>query len=653
MVLSRRKRLLSWLAAILILLGLGYASLPWLLATAVNYSLTAQGVRDIQVKFDYPRWHGIRLQALAFTLPAADRQIRFQLASAEIQYRLSELLRGRLDRINIANAMLNIQPLQRSGTSTPAKTSGQSAVTLPAALLSGQWLAQLPLREMALDRLRVNWLVAPSTEYEMQLSAHLQHARLELQGDIKLPPLPKHLAFSLHASHDGKAGLVLSPANESTPPLLEISVTSVDVEHEPKQINGVFQTRLQSLMPMLRPWLKQLHQVTGVEGELQSQWHVHLDGSSWQLSGDAVLHGLTGQWRDQVMPMSEVRAKYSADAKQAILQASLSTANKAVVLQADGVQQFGSGRGHARIKLLPVKFGKAGFVLSKLFKTWPYAFDVDAGRASAAVQLRWDKIVTSTAQVDLAQIGGHYNKVIFSGVNAEMALTLDKGIASSKTAKLHVAVLDVGLPVQNIKAQFTLMPHPGELLPVIKMQKVSANLLGGKAFSGPFDLDFARNKNEFVVQLEHIDLDKIMQLEQQEGLQGSGLLDGQLPISLSREGIAVENGQLAVRAPGGVIRYTPTPKVANLAQTNPSVNMVVDALRNFHYQVMSIHSDYKTKGDLNLQVHIEGRNPDWQAGKPVHLNLNLQENIPVLLRSLQVGGEISERVRQHYQTPPQ
>jgi hypothetical protein len=650
--LSRRNRILTWLAGILILLGLGYASVPWLLATAVKHTLAAQGLRDIQLKFDYPHWHGIRLRALAFTAETAAQQFRVQVPAAEIQYHFSGLVKGRLDRILVPMAILNVQPAAHTGASVPINTAGQNAALPPAALLSGHWLAQLPLRELSLQQLKVTWRTAPKTTYALQLTGQLKNARLELKGDIKLPQLPKRIAFSLHAGHTGQADLILSSVADAMTPLLKVSVTSVDVEHEPRQVNGELHTRLQSWVPVLRPWLKQMQQITGVAGELQSQWRVQLNGSAWQLTGEATLHGLSGRWRDKLMPSSEVTAKYSADAKQATLQASLTTAKKAVVVQIDGTQQFAEGRGHARIKLLPLVFKKKALVLSQLFTSWPYPFDVDTGRASAAVQLRWSKLVTSTVQIYLDQIGGHYNKVAFRGVKGEMALTLNKGIATSKTAQLHVAMLDVGFPVENIAAKFTLQAHAGELLPVIKMQKVSAKLLGGKAASGPFELDFSRDKNEFVVQLEHIDMDKIMQLEQQEGLQASGLLDGQLPLSLSREGIAVADGQLAVRAPGGVIHYTPTPKVVSLAQSNPSVNMVVEALRNFQYQVMDVHSDYKANGDLKLRVHIEGRNPDWQAGKPVHLNLNLQENIPVLLRSLQLSGEISERLRQHYQTAP-
>jgi len=177
-------------------------------------------------------------------------------------------------------------------------------------------------------------------------------------------------------------------------------------------------------------------------------------------------------------------------------------------------------------------------------------------------------------------------------------------------------------------------------------------LLGGRARSDPFELDFSREKNAFVVQLEQIGLNEIMQLEQQEGLQGSGKLDGQIPVEISSAGVVVNHGKLAARVPGGNIRYTPTAKVAAMAQSNSSVNMIVKALSDFQYEVLDVDADYNPAGDLKLQVRIEGKNPDWQKGQPVHLNLNLEENIPTLLRSLQLSSEISDRVQKRYQKTP-
>jgi hypothetical protein len=181
------------------------------------------------------------------------------------------------------------------------------------------------------------------------------------------------------------------------------------------------------------------------------------------------------------------------------------------------------------------------------------------------------------------------------------------------------------------------------------VQKFDAAVLGGKVHSDPFEVDFARDTNAFVVQLEGLGLSDIMQLEQQEGLQGSGKLDGQIPVEITRDGIVVTQAKLAAREPGGHIQYIPTEKVAALAESNASVSMIVEALSNFQYHLMDVTSDYKTNGDLMMQVRLEGKNPGWQGGQPIHLNLNLQENIPTLLRSLQLSDELSEKVRKRYE----
>lgn len=650
--MSRRTRILSWLVGILVLLGLGYVSLPGLLQTLVKHSLAAQGLRDIQVRFDYPRWHGLRVRGLAFTSVSADQRIQFELPAAEIQYHLMGLLLGRVDRLQVPEASITLQPAARNLSSVHPATTGQDALRPLAALVSGQWLAQLPLREISLQRLHVDWQVDQHTSYVLQATARLLNAQLQIRGHAVLPPLSRSIAFAIHAGPDAKTNVTLS-TDDNPQSFMGVTITSVDVEHEPVNIQGELHASLKPLLTLLTPWLKQKNPLTGVAGEFQSRWQANIGASDWQLSGASTLQGLHARWRNVVLPASEVTMQFNANPRRATLHARLSALNKAVVLQGDAEQQFGDGHGHAQIELVPVVFKKNGFVLSQLQATWPYPFDLDGGRVSAAVQVTWNKVLKSDLHVHLDALNGHYDKIVFSGVNGEMALTMAQGIASSKLAHVHVASLDVGFPVQDIDARFALAPRSIASPPLLKIKKASAKLLGGVAQTGPFKLDFARDENTFMVQLEHIDLNEIVSLEQQEGLQGSGFLDGRIPIRLSREGIAVDNGRLDVRKPGGVIRYTPTPRVASLAQSNQSVGMIVQVLRNFRYQVMNVRSDYHTKGDLKMQVHLEGSNPDWQAGKPVHLNLNLQENIPVLLRSLQLGGEITERVREHYQaTPP-
>jgi hypothetical protein len=47
---------------------------------------------------------------------------------------------------------------------------------------------------------------------------------------------------------------------------------------------------------------------------------------------------------------------------------------------------------------------------------------------------------------------------------------------------------------------------------------------------------------------------------------------------------------------------------------------------------------------LSLGLRLEGKNPDLRGGQPVVLNVNLEEDIPALLTSLQLSGRVNEAV---------
>ena len=661
------------LLGILALLGLTYASLPMILAGLIKQTLSVRGLSDVQVKVGYPDWRGVHLDKLKFSANAGAWQIDGELTYADIEYHIKDLLTGSVKRIQVAAVVMHVHSV--SGVTPSVRTP--AALPL-AALLSGHWLTQLPLEELLLKQLTLDWRTLSDTVYLFDLTGTIRDADAQLDGKITLPtPQRKQVVISLNARKTGQARLALSPSDNSLKPVLELAVDNVVTEQHQTTVNGVLKANLDTLMPILEPWLTRMAWAADLKGTVKSQWQAILPAalaenagqltvaslpgntSEWRVTGEARVHDLSGRWHEQPLPRGEVSARFEAGPQQGLVQSTWRSVDEAVVLEVNGIHQFTTDSGHADLRLKPVVFADSGFVLSQLLEDWPYPFDITRGRLSGTGQLDWQLITSADASqqwglkpklvLRLDKLGGLYKKITFMGLSTELSLENGAGLRTAKETQLKLDFLDVGFPVENIVVNFGFAPNSKTQAYIVGVKKFTADLLGGKAQSEPFKLDFGQDKNQFLVKLEHINLHDIMQLEQQASLQGTGVLDGQIPVEIRRGSIEVTHGSLSARTPGGVIRYLPTEKVSILAKTNPSVKMVVDALNNFQYHVLEVTSDYKPTGDLSLQVHLQGENPDWQAGQPVHLNLNLEENIPALLRSLQLSGEITDRVRKQYE----
>ena len=103
-------------------------------------------------------------------------------------------------------------------------------------------------------------------------------------------------------------------------------------------------------------------------------------------------------------------------------------------------------------------------------------------------------------------------------------------------------------------------------------------------------------------------------------------------------------GKLSAQPPYGVIQYSGDERVTALAKSNPNVELLLKALSDFHYDLLKAELDYAPDGQLLAKVRLQGNNPELEGGRPVHLNINLEENILTLLRSLQFADEISRKI---------
>ncbi|HSH13615.1 MAG TPA: YdbH domain-containing protein, partial [Desulfurivibrionaceae bacterium] len=115
------------------------------------------------------------------------------------------------------------------------------------------------------------------------------------------------------------------------------------------------------------------------------------------------------------------------------------------------------------------------------------------------------------------------------------------------------------------------------------------------------------------------------------------------PLVVGRDGVQVAGGSIRAVAPGGTLEL-PAERLQVLARNNETMDLVVRALQNFNYSVLNSTIDYDQNGTLNLGLRLEGSNPQVRNGHPIVVNINLQEDIPALLTSLQLSGRVNEAV---------
>ncbi|MDH5700655.1 MAG: YdbH domain-containing protein, partial [Nitrospirota bacterium] len=144
----------------------------------------------------------------------------------------------------------------------------------------------------------------------------------------------------------------------------------------------------------------------------------------------------------------------------------------------------------------------------------------------------------------------------------------------------------------------------------------------------------------------------ILRLEQQETVKGTGTLDGMLPLIISGKEIEVHQGSMHARQPGGTLQLKVDKETASSwARSQPNLDLIVKSLENYHYSKLAVGVDYEKNGILKLATQLEGKNPDFRNGVPIHFNLNIEENIPALMKSLSLVKDLENNIEKMMTRP--
>ncbi|MDX1678811.1 YdbH domain-containing protein, partial [Arsukibacterium sp.] len=294
----------------------------------------------------------------------------------------------------------------------------------------------------------------------------------------------------------------------------------------------------------------------------------------------------------------------------------------------------------------------AGNPLPKTINGWPELLTLNRGKLSASGKVRLDdNQLTSNSQLQLGELGGIYDRSLFAGLTASIDIAVDNDHLALQTKNLRLNRLNHGFemgPLQLTGSARVPLDRPEQL--TISLQQAELQLMQGHITANNQQLDFSQRTNQLLLQLQQIDLASLLQQHPTNDFTGNGKLSGSVPIVISNNGISVNNGYIAAEAPGGRLQYQ-SQSASAMAKSNRNMKLVFDALENFHYTVLSSDVSYDTSGKLVLGLKLQGSNPNLQQGRAINLNVNLEEDVPALITSLQLTSKlndvITQRVKQH------
>lgn len=295
-------------------------------------------------------------------------------------------------------------------------------------------------------------------------------------------------------------------------------------------------------------------------------------------------------------------------------------------------------------------FLRAGNPLAQTLANWPPLLTLDNGRiqADASLNMPSGKPLQLKAKLSGKGLAGIYDRSTLSGVDGELHLQLAGDRLTLALPSLSAKLIDPGIALGPLQVQANYqasLQHP--MAGKLSHQRAELGILGGNLRLEPATWALDQSSQLLPLKLSGLDLQELFRVYPAEGLEGNGLLDGTLPLRLGKT-ISIERGLIETRTPGGRLRFH-SPRIRAMGQANPGMKLVTDALEDFHYDLLSSSLDYDQSGTLRLGMRLHGQNPAIEQGRPIHFNINLEEDIPTLLASLQLTDKVSDIIQQRIQ----
>ncbi|HEC12342.1 MAG TPA: hypothetical protein ENI80_03690 [Acidiferrobacteraceae bacterium] len=642
--MSRTKKTLKVIViTAFILVGVLYLFLPLITAQVVKAILKDQGFAQISVKAGYPGTRQGRISHLGFEFYDSGKRYSLLLKDIRLSYHLETLWRGRIESLKVGAGRLDVEPT--------TLTMPTRAARLPWA---GPWVTDIPVAKLSLKEFQVYYSYPKTEQADMVLSVDVQRQVDSLQVLVRQEPAGHQLKAMFQAT--GQMRLELYENRKATQAVWVADLLSTPREKDRVALTGELLFRLGGLGRVISTWVKDVPGM-GWSGTVAVKFNASLP---------QILEGQSDDFIHDVRLNTEWELNASA--------AQLFNAGKQLAI-----------KGHVGLSLErgAIQFvADKGLVVSGQFELPSVNPSGSSSVSATGIQKQTSLETTHRVVGNVREVDGQYNldlletaalkirdvlldEVFVPTVNLQL---IDKAVVRYSPAddawrggRFAIAVRVPRL-VPNLaemgsiddltfKARVILPQNEAGLVAIL--DDVAWTQLGGRLSIKQYRYQDGYPSPPYTIDIQHLDLAKLVKLQPQFGMEASGYLDGQLPIITTRQGVTINGGRLRARPPGGVIRLQPPEGGAKrLGASSLGLEISYKIFENYRYDSLTAAIKMSADGTANTFAHVKGRNPDAKEYPPIELNLNLENNVFDLVRSMNYVANLTDylegAVRQYY-----
>jgi len=263
------------------------------------------------------------------------------------------------------------------------------------------------------------------------------------------------------------------------------------------------------------------------------------------------------------------------------------------------------------------------------------AVGAERGTLAGKADFTWrGGALAGIADVRLKDLAARYEEARVDDANLAIRITDLARPAYTFDVRIPTATAATGLPVTGLVLTGSASGSR------ITVKEGGFGVWGGNLSLRPGTFDVKKD-GHVVLDVANLDLEQVFRFVDVAGLSGSGRLNGAVPLLVQTDGVAIDEAKLDSLG-GGTLRYVSAAPAA-------ASNIALQALSDFRYQALNTGIGYRRDGTYTISARLRGSNPALYNGYPIAFNINLQGQLPGLLRSTLLTGNFDREVMKQVQ----